>query len=101
MINPQSLTNNKPATASMDIQSKQQVEQLYITAKTDLEQKNYANQYKVAMEKKFSKNQINPNYRFTHYNSQLPTHSSLTQITDSYTRKKDGMFPLTVKQKFI
>lgn len=101
MINPQSLVNNKPPQASMSIDSKKQLEQMYITAKTDLEQKNYAAQYKTLMESRFLKNELNASARFSHYNSKLSLHYSTTQATDSYSRKKDGMIPLTVKQKFI
>jgi hypothetical protein len=101
MINTKSLPNKKPPSASQQIQSKQQLEQLYITAKVDLEQKNYSNQYKVVMEKKFSKNQINSHTRFTNNRSQLPLHYSLAEATDAYTRKVTGYIPLTEKQKFI
>lgn len=101
MINLKNLENKKPSSASMEINNRKEIEQLYITAKSDLEEKNYANQFKKAMEIKFAKNQINSHTRFTYNRSHLPLHYSITQATDSYTRKKDGMVPLTVKQKFI
>lgn len=101
MINPKSLPNNKPDSASMKIQSKQQLEQMYITAKVDLEQKNYSNQYKLAMERKMFKNELNPVNRFYKKGSLLPTHFSSQQYFDNYTRKKTGFFPLTEKQRWM